>query len=204
MAKKENYTLGSYEHNFHQFSFSSYDDNTDDWKPGVEIKGNKIPAKIEGDEITMVINEPNINDRPWYKKQTEMLMGFYKPMIKPLAKKYGLRQLHISIEPNQYGVVMLAFTTTLNQQEQLKSLIANLFIDATEMLEQMGSDYENFMFAHHRLNGEWDQLGDFETADEYVSVMRDATETAGYTWDDQDDEEYTGYWNEANKQKEEA
>lgn len=192
------YTIGSYEQNFHQFSFSGYDKDINDWKNDVKINGDNVPAKFNGDEITIVVNEPNIYDRPWYETQTKMLMGFYKPMIKPLAEKYGLKQLHISIEPNQYGSVMLAFTTSIAQQEQLKSLIGNVFREGGDTLEHMGNDYEEFMLAHHRLNGEWDQLTDYETAEEYVSVMKDATETAGYNWDSKDEEQYTGYWNEEN------
>lgn len=198
---KEQYTIGDNELDFHQFSFTSYDDSIDDWKNGVVIAGNNIPARIEGDQITMVINEPNINNRPWYQSQTDLLISFYKPHIEPLAKKYGLTQLHISIEPNQYGSVMLAFTTSISQRDQLQSMLARVFMNGAETRDQLGYDYEDFIIAHFKLNGEWDHIRDYDTAEEYVGVMKEATETAGYIWDDDAVEEHTGYWNEANQEK---
>ena len=204
MTNNENYTIGSYEHNFHQFSFSSYDEEIDEWKPGVEIKGKKIPTKIEGDEITIVVNEPNIYDRPWYETQTKMLMGFYKPMIKPLAEKYGLKQLHISIEPNQYGSVMLALTAPLHQKAELQCLIERVFMNAGELRCHLSNGYEDFIIAHDRLNGEWGELTDYESADEYVQVMKQATECAGYQWNTDVEQEHIDNWNEENKVKEEA
>ena len=196
------YTIGSYEQQFHQFSFSTVDEHITDWMPGCEIKGKKIPAKITDDTITVVINEPNFYDRPWYNTQTEILMGFYQPKIKQLAKKYNLKQLHISIEPNNYGTVMLALSTAQDQEAELKSLIAEVFLDGDELKSQMPYEYEDFIFAHMRLNGDWDQVTDYDTEDDYVEMMKEATECAGYKWDHTDVEEWQTEWQEANQQEE--
>lgn len=201
---KEQYTIGHNEQDFHQFSFSQYDDSIDEWKNGVVIQGKNIPAKIEGDKITMVINEPNIMNRPWYQPQTDLLISFYQPHVKQMAEMHGLTQLHISIEPNQYGSVMLALTVNISQQDQLKSLIDKVLMSAEETRDLLSTDYEDFVLAHWRLNGDWDDIRDYDTAEDYVEMMKEATETAGYDWDDDSAEEHTGYWNEANQEKVEA
>ena len=201
---KEQYMVSDNNFDFHQFSFSNYDDSINEWKNGVVIQGKNIPAKIEGDQITMVINEPNVMDRPWGQSQTDLLVSFYKPYVKPLAKKYGLKELNISIEPNQYGAVMLALTTNISQRDELQSLIDKVFMSAEEIRDLLGVDYQDFVLAHWRLNADWDNIIEYETAEDYVEMMKEATETAGYTWDDDSAVEHTQDWNEANQQKEEA
>lgn len=179
----EKYTVTSNNHDFSQFSFSDYDHRVDDWKPGIEINGDRHPMKhhTHSDLITVVMNEPNIQDRPWYDRQTQMLKRYYRSGIESLAADSGLNELHISIEPNYYGSVMLALTIKNKQRDQLGLLVSTINEHIRDYLE---AGYDDFIEAHWSLNDPSD--AEHDSTEDYVSWKKAKTETAGYTWSDED------------------
>jgi hypothetical protein len=199
----EKYTVTSNNHDFSQFSFSSYDDHIDDWKPGIEINGSRHPMKhhTHSDLITVIMNEPNIQDRPWYDSQTQMLKRYYESGIKSLALDCGLDELHISIEPNYYGSVMLALTISNKQRDQLGLLVSTI---NEHIRDYLCADYGEFIEAHWHLNdNSCDHAPAHDNADDHVAWQKQITETAGYTWSDEDEQEAREEYEE-NQQQEPA
>jgi hypothetical protein len=136
------------------------------------------------DLITVIMNEPNIQDRPWYDRQTRMLTEYYRSGIESLAADCGLDELHISIEPNYYGSVMLALTISDQQRDQLGLLVSTI---NEHISDYLGGDYREFIEAHWHLNdNSCDHAPAHDNEDDYVSWQKQITETAGYTWSDSD------------------
>ena len=182
----DKYTVDSNNHDFSQFSFSDYDHKVDDWKPGIEINGSQYPMKhhTRSDLITIIVKEPNIQDRPWYDRQTEMLTEYYESGIKSLAIDCGLDELHISIEPNYYGSVMLALTIPNKHKQNLNKLVSTI---NEHIRDYLCDDYDDFIEAHWWLNDDSDV--EHESTEDYVSWKKDKTEKAGYTWSEEDAQE---------------
>ena len=178
---------------FHQFSFSQYDDDIHNWT-AIEINGDKLPSKSDDEEITIVFKETTFSDLAWHQPQTDVLQECYNEAVEPLAKKFGLSALHISIEPNEYGAVMLAFMAPIDEKQKLVALISKLRENIYETMSEYGN-YDEMAMASADMTDCYTK--DFDTAEEYVKHMKYCCSILNYSWDESDVEYYKDIYKEA-------
>jgi hypothetical protein len=180
-------------YNFHQFSFSTYDSDTANWT-AIDINGDKLPSKTDDEEVTIVFNEVTFSDMNWHQAQTELLQACYDEAVEPLAKKFGLSALHISIEPNNYGAVMLAMIAPIEEQDKLVALISYLRENIYEAMWEYGN-YDAMAMAAMDMSDCY--TGDFDTVEEFVDRMKYCCSVFNYSWDESDVEYYSDIYKDA-------
>ena len=180
--------------NLNQFSFSDYDDSGRHYA-GVTIGEQQGARRYYDGNYEFLMAEPNITDRPWYNTQTEQLVKFYEELLSHYPD-----WIELSVEPNYYGSVFLAWSCPANHEDDLNDIIIDLFDNENiSYHKHMPLEYEEFIMAHFYLNDPADHgiLDDDEyrnSCTEFLNLMEHYTRTAGYDWTNEDRSEWREYW----------
>lgn len=169
-----------------QFSFSIYD------KAGweiVKLHGENYPSLTMDDgRMVVFIQEPNINERPWYDIQTKL---YHEALVEGYEKFDFDFDLTISVEPNGYGSVFLAFIFEPENLDKVEKHIEDIWmaIDGENVCYKLGGyKYEMFIVDMMRIGEEMEGYDEDSeearyVAEEYVAAVG----RVGYTYGDRDD-----------------